>query len=172
MILPCSKSFILASHYTYRAKSYMIWTLLPFFLFFFLMFIYFWERETEHEQGRGRERRHRIGSRLQALSCQHRARRGARTHEPQDHDLSRSWMLNRLSHPGAPWTLLVTFLTSSPTTFSFFYSTASTLALCCFSNSLWLPPDFSPLCSLFPLPGMLFLQIFVWPTPSLPFCLY
>ena len=31
------------------------------------------ERETEHEQGRGREKgRHRIGNRLQALSCQHR----------------------------------------------------------------------------------------------------
>ena len=61
------------------------------------------ERETEHEQGRGRERgRHRIQSRLQVLSCRHRARRGARTHEPRDHDLSRSRTLNRLSHPGAP----------------------------------------------------------------------
>uniref|UniRef100_A0ABI7ZXC6 Prefoldin subunit 1 n=1 Tax=Felis catus TaxID=9685 RepID=A0ABI7ZXC6_FELCA len=40
-------------------------------------------RETEHEQGRSRERgRHRIQNRLQALSCQHRARRGARTHRP------------------------------------------------------------------------------------------
>ena len=40
------------------------------------------ERETEHERGRGRERgRHRIRSRLQALSCQHRAPRGARTRE-------------------------------------------------------------------------------------------
>ena len=35
------------------------------------------------------------------LSCQHRARRRARTHGPQDHDLSRSQKLNRLSHPGA-----------------------------------------------------------------------
>ena len=35
------------------------------------------ERETEHEQGQGRERgRHRIGSRLQALSCQHKADAG------------------------------------------------------------------------------------------------
>ena len=40
------------------------------------------ERETEHEQGSGRERgRDRIGSRLQALSCRHRARCGARTHK-------------------------------------------------------------------------------------------
>uniref|UniRef100_A0ABI7YQP8 CARD domain-containing protein n=1 Tax=Felis catus TaxID=9685 RepID=A0ABI7YQP8_FELCA len=41
------------------------------------------ERETEHERGKGRERgRHRIGNRLQALSHQPRARRGARTHRP------------------------------------------------------------------------------------------
>ena len=73
----------------------------------FLMFIYFWEREREresqHEWGRGRERgRHRIRSRLRALSCQHRAWHGARGHKPQDHDLSWSQTLNRLSHPGVP----------------------------------------------------------------------
>ena len=68
-------------------------------LFFFLMFIF--ETETEREWGRGRGR-HRVQSRLQALSCQHRARCGARTHERRDHDLSRSRRLNRLSHPGAP----------------------------------------------------------------------
>ena len=40
-----------------------------FFLIFFSTFIYFWDRETEHERGRGRERgRHRIGSRLRAIS--------------------------------------------------------------------------------------------------------
>ena len=44
-------------------------------------------------------------SRLQALSCQYKARCGAQTHKPRDHDLSRSEMLNRLSHPGAPWIL-------------------------------------------------------------------
>ena len=64
------------------------------------MFIYF-ETETEPEWGRGRERRgHRIWNRPQALSCQHGTRCGAC--EPQDHDLSRSRTLNRLSHPGAP----------------------------------------------------------------------
>ena len=53
--------------------------------------------------GGGSERgRHRIWNRLQALSCQHRARRGARAHGPRDHDLSRSQPPNRLSHPGAP----------------------------------------------------------------------
>ena len=29
-------------------------------------------------------------------------RRGARTHELQDHDLRRTWMLSRQSHSGAP----------------------------------------------------------------------
>ena len=70
-------------------------------IFFMLIF----ETETKHEWGRGRERergRHRVRSRLQALSCQHRARRAAWTHEPWNHDLSRSQALNRLSHPGAP----------------------------------------------------------------------
>ena len=69
---------------------------------FFLIFlnVYFWERErqrdreTECERGRGRERgRHRIWIRLQALSCQHRAWCGARTHELWDHDLRWNWHL-------------------------------------------------------------------------------
>ena len=81
---------------------YWEWVLCQ-FVYFFNVYLFLRHRETEHEQGRGRERgRHRIRSRLQALSCQHRARRGARTHRPWDHDLSRSWTLNRLSHPGAP----------------------------------------------------------------------
>ena len=47
------------------------------------------ETETELEQGRGRERgRHRIQSRFQAPSCQHRDWRRAPTHTPWDHDLS------------------------------------------------------------------------------------
>ena len=55
--------------------------------------------------GKVRERgRHRITSRLQVPSCQHRARCRARTHGTRDHDLSRSRSLNRLSHPGAPQT--------------------------------------------------------------------
>ena len=77
---------------------------------FFLMFLFIFETETEHEWGRGRERgRHRIGSRLQAVSHQPRAWRGAPTHGPQDHDLSWSQTLNRLSHPGAPipWVLKI-----------------------------------------------------------------
>ena len=55
------------------------------------------------EKGRGRERgRYRIGSRLQALSHQPRARWGARTRRLRDRDLSWSRTLNRLNHPGAP----------------------------------------------------------------------
>ena len=77
-----------------------------FFIFFnILMFIYFWERErqTQSEQGRGRERgRHRIRSGLQGLSYQHRVQHRAPTHQPWDYDLSQSWMLKRMSHPGAP----------------------------------------------------------------------
>ena len=73
------------------------------FSFFKCFYLFLKERETEREQGRSRERgRHRIWSRLQALSCQARARCGARTHELWDHDLSLSRTLNQLSHPGAP----------------------------------------------------------------------
>ena len=75
------------------------------FLFFnnFLKFIHFWDRQ---EVSRGGAERHRetdtqskAGSRL---SCQHRARYRAQTHELWDDDLSQSRTLNLLSHPGAP----------------------------------------------------------------------
>ena len=55
-----------------------------FFLIVLKMFLFIIERQrdTEHEQGRGREmERHRIGSRLQAPSCQHSALGRARTHK-------------------------------------------------------------------------------------------
>ena len=58
-----------------------------------------WSRERERERERERPR---IQSRLPALSCQHRARRGAQTHELRDHNLGQSQSLNQLSHPGAP----------------------------------------------------------------------
>ena len=79
--------------------------LVYFFKKFFLTFIYFFETERDRAwMGEGqRERgRHRIQNRLQALSCRHRARSRAQTHRPRDHDLSRSWTLNWLSHPDAP----------------------------------------------------------------------
>ena len=83
---------------------------------FVFLNVYLVLRETEREQGRGRERgRHRIRSRLRALSCRPRARLGARTHEPQDHDLSRSRPLNPLSPSGTPdlFAITSTFITKS-----------------------------------------------------------
>ena len=63
----------------------------------FNVYLFLKERKTEDEQGRGIERgRHRIRRRLQALSCQERARHGDQTHELGDHDLSQSLMLNQL----------------------------------------------------------------------------
>ena len=57
--------------------------------FFFNVYLFLWQRDTDHERGRGRERgRHRIGNRLQALSHQPRAWRGAWTHGLRDRDLA------------------------------------------------------------------------------------
>ena len=74
--------------------------------FFFLMFIF----ETERGRawvGEGQRKRdtHRIQSRLQALSCQHTAGRGAWTRQLRDHDLSQNRMLDWVSHPGVPGSL-------------------------------------------------------------------
>ena len=69
-----------------------------FFLMFVYLFIYF---EKEREQGRGRERgRHRVWSisRLRAVSTE--SDMGLELMNLQDHDLSQSRILNRLSHPG------------------------------------------------------------------------
>ena len=90
-----------------RTLTAFLFSLLLFFLFkkFFLN-VYFWVREREGGGGVGR---HRIWSRLQAPRHQHRVWLRARTPEPRDHDLSRSQMLNRLSHPGAPLLLFFTF---------------------------------------------------------------
>ena len=96
------------SFYSHSLSSFS--NLVPKFFFLIITFfnVYLFlkkrQRETEQKQGRGRERgRHRIRSRLQALSCQHRGWHGARTHGPRDYDLSWSWTLNRLRHPGAPF---------------------------------------------------------------------
>ena len=92
---------------SYHVLTALLGTCVVVFFFNYLMFLFIFETEREHEQGRGRERgRHRIRSRLRALSRQHRTRRGARIHELRDHDLSQSWTLNQLSHPGAPHALL------------------------------------------------------------------
>ena len=84
-------------------------------MFFFFLNVYFWDRERQSMNGGRSERgRHRIRNRLQALSCQHRAWRGARTHGPQDHDLSRSRPLNRLSHPGTPVVVVLKYIYKLP----------------------------------------------------------
>ena len=72
------------------------------------MFIYFlWRERYIVRAGKGERETHTLNrSRLQALSCQHRARHGAQTHEPQDHDLSQSQTLNRQSHPSAATIIL------------------------------------------------------------------
>ena len=66
-----------------RCEKYIFHVLRHWDSFFFLcLFIFERETETEYEWGRDRGRgRHKIRSRLQVLSCQHRARRGAQTHE-------------------------------------------------------------------------------------------
>ena len=53
-------------------------------------------------EGAGREGNTESKADSGLRACQHGAQRGAQTHKPQDHDLSQSQTLNRLSHPGAP----------------------------------------------------------------------
>ena len=67
-----------------------------------MLFIFDREREIEHEWGREREgdTESAAGSRLRAGSTEPDA--GGRTHEPRDHDLSRSRRLNRWSPPRPP----------------------------------------------------------------------
>ena len=78
---------------------YLWYSLEIYFIYLFLMFIFEWERDREWV-GEGQREKHRIQSRLQALSRQHRAWCGTRTHKPSDHELSWSLMLNWLSHTG------------------------------------------------------------------------
>ena len=65
------------------------------------MYLFILRERVSMRVGKGQRERERQNPK-QALSCQHRARHGAQTHEPRDRDLSRSQTLNRLSHPGAP----------------------------------------------------------------------
>ena len=85
----------------------LIWiSLIVSFIFYFFTFIYFWEIERDRaqvEEGQRGRRRHRIQSKLQALSCQHRARRGAGTHELWGHDLSWRQTLNPTEPPRCPY---------------------------------------------------------------------
>ena len=56
------------------------------------------ERERQSMSGEGAEREGDTESEGGSRLCVDRAR----THKPQDHELSQSWMLNQPSHPGAP----------------------------------------------------------------------
>ena len=93
-------------------KSYHI--LLEFFCVNVSLFLRERGDRVRAGEGEGKRERdtHRIWSRLQAQSCQHRAWHGARTHELTDHDPSRSRTLNRLSHPGWLYHLLLKILPS------------------------------------------------------------
>ena len=84
------------------------------FFYFILFYLFLGQRETEHERGRGRERgRHRIGNRLQALSHQPKARRGARTPGPRDRDLAEVGRLTDCA-PQAPLRRVILELTFLP----------------------------------------------------------
>ena len=69
-------------------------------LLYFLKYLFILRRVQAGEGQREGHRGSEAGSAL--TGWQERAWCGARTHEPQDHHLNRSWMLNRQSHPGAP----------------------------------------------------------------------
>ena len=57
------------------------------------MFVYFErERETEHKQGRAEKGGKRKSKQAPCHQC--RARRGAQSHEPRDHDLSENQELD------------------------------------------------------------------------------
>ena len=103
ILQPAHSGILCMAEFQMNVILFSCFAYLSFIIFLIFLTFYLFLRETECEWGRGRERRsHRIWSRLQAPSCQHRARCGARTHEPWDRDLSWSRTLNRRSHPGAP----------------------------------------------------------------------
>ena len=75
-----------------------------FFNVFFLLFVSEKKRQTDKAlagEGQRERGRHKIQSRRQAPSCQHRARHSARTHKLWDHNLSWNQTPNQLSHPEA-----------------------------------------------------------------------
>ena len=80
----------------------------PFYYFLFLK-VYLFERERVCMHtwvGEGQRGRERI---INRPCTQHRARRGAQSHEPREHSAeTKSQTLNRLNHPGAPKGILKT----------------------------------------------------------------
>ena len=79
---PCTPSLLFVLFF-FNEKKVFSNVYFIYFLFFSNVYLFLGQRETEHERGRGRERgRHRIRNRLQALSHQPRAQRGAGTCGP------------------------------------------------------------------------------------------
>ena len=74
------------------------------FLNFFNVYLFILrERETEHKQGRGIGRgRERIPNGLHADSTEPDLELDLMNHEIMTWAKTKSWMFNRLSHPGAP----------------------------------------------------------------------
>ena len=68
------------------------------FFFLFKCLFIFWETIWGREGQIERE----TGDLKHVLCWQETARCGAQPHKQQDHDLSPSWMFNRLHHPGTP----------------------------------------------------------------------
>ena len=64
--------------------------------------VFFFKINFERECKRGGAEREGTEDPKGAPCWQQWAQCGARTHKPWDRDLSRSWTLNLLSHPGAP----------------------------------------------------------------------
>ena len=74
--------------------------------------VYLFLRERESMNGEGAEgERERERQNRKQVPQQHRAGRGARTHQPRDCDLSRSWMPDVLSRPAAPFLLRLCYHT-------------------------------------------------------------
>ena len=87
----------------FSSTVYTAWCCLLFFFFKFIYLFILRRRETVHM---GEEQRERETENPEVTPhSQHRARSGAWTHKPRDHDLIRtkSLTLNRLSYPGAPF---------------------------------------------------------------------
>ena len=151
-----------------------------FFLFkknFFNAFIYFWRRERDRAwAGEGqREGETQNLKQAQALSCQHRARHGARTHRPRDRDLSRSRILNRLSHPGTPEWLLFFNLTSAGEIRKIFLGVPGWLSRLSFrlrlrswSHGLWVRAPCRALCWQLKAWSLLQIPLFRFPSLSAP----
>ena len=103
--------FVLFCFFLFPSSQPMLITV--FLIIFQSLFIFETERDTECKRGRGRDREtHRIQSRLQAPSCQHRAQRGADNHKPWDHD---SWA------EGGCWTDCATYVFPAPGSFLMVY---------------------------------------------------